>query len=308
MTSKTSVVQKNNLSPREKRFIVARRFFSNNMLLSGSIIIAIMTILALFAPLIAPFNPYEINTIQRLESPSATHWFGTDNFGRDLLSRVLYGTRVSFIVGCSVAVLASVIGLVIGIVSAYNTILDHVLMRIVDGLYAFPSILLAMAIVAVMGPKTINVVLALTVVYIPSIARVVRSAALVVKEQTFIEALRAQGASNFRIMVIHMFPNVISPLIVQSTFIFAVSILTEAALSFLGAGIPAPAPSLGNILYDGKSVIYNSWWMTVFPGVFVVALVLGLNLLGDGLRDFLDPKTRGMIKRKRLFKRGGVNG
>ena len=275
------------------------RFFSNNMLVTGTAIIIFMALVALLAPVLAPFGPYEIDPQNRLQGPSAKHWFGTDNFGRDLLSRVLYGTRVSILVGAAVAIITGIIGLIIGLLSAYFSLLDHILMRIVDGLYAFPSILLAMAIVAVRGPSMGNVVIALIVVYIPSIARVVRSAALVVKEQTFIEALKAQGAGTWRILVIHTVPNVLSPVIIQTTFVFAVAILTEAALSFLGAGIPAPAPSLGNILFDGKLVIYNSWWMTVFPGAFIVLLVFGLNLAGDGLRDLMDPKIVNAKRKKR---------
>lgn len=276
------------------------RLLSNNMLLTGLIIISILTIIALLAPVLAPFSPYEINPQNRLQPPSGEHWFGTDNFGRDLFTRVLYGIRVSIIAGLSVAIITGIIGLIIGLLSAYFTVLDHILMRIVDGLYAFPSILLAMAIVAVRGPNTVNVMIALVIVYIPSIARVVRSAALVVKEQTYIEALKAQGASTWRILVIHTIPNVLSPVIIQTTFIFAVSILTEASLSFLGAGIPAPEPSLGNILFDGKSVIYKAWWMTVFPGSFIVLLVLGLNLAGDGLRDVMDPKIVHAKRKKSL--------
>ena len=284
------------------------RFLSNNMLLTGFFIILFMTLYALFAPLLSTFGPYEIDPKNRLQPPSGVHIFGTDNFGRDLFSRVLYGTRVSIIVGAVVAIVSGLIGLVIGLLSAYYFVLDHILMRIVDGLYAFPSILLAMAIVALRGPSIFNVMLALIIVYIPSIARVVRSSALVVKEQTFIEALKAQGANKWRILVIHTIPNILSPVIIQITFVFAVAILTEASLSFLGAGIPAPEPSLGNILFDGKSVIYNAWWMTVFPGAFIVLLVFGLNLAGDGLRDLMDPKIvhtkRKKYRKNRELKKG----
>src|SRR5699024_3438965 len=162
--------------------------------------------------------------------------------------------------------------------SAYYRPLDHILMRIIDGLMAFPSILLAIAIMAVMGPNTKNVVIALTVVYAPLIARVVRSSALTIKEQTYVEALRSIGARSTRIIWGHIAPNTISPLIVQATFIFAISIINEAMLSFLGAGVPAPEPSLGNILYDGKNVITKAWWMTVFPGGAIILITLGLNI------------------------------
>lgn len=278
------------------------RVLSNGMLRTGLIILAVMAFISLFAPWIAPYSPYEIDPMNRLQPPSAAHLFGTDDFGRDVFTRVIYGTRISFFIGTMVALIAGVIGLIVGLLSAYFRILDHILMRIVDGIYAFPSILLALAIVAVRGPDIVNVLIALVIVYIPSISRVVRSAALVVKEQTYIEALIAQGANKWRILVIHTIPNVLSPLTIQVTFVFAVAIITEASLSFLGAGIPAPEPSLGNILFDGKNVIYNAWWMTVFPGAFIILLVLGLNTVGDGLRDVLDPK---LVQAKRKKKKRG---
>lgn len=268
-----------------------RRFLGNRLAVTGSAILLVIILLVLIAPFMTAYGPLEVDPKNRLQAPSSEHWFGTDNFGRDLFSRVLYGAQVSISVGFSVALIASFLGLVIGLLCAYYAILDHVLMRICDGLFAFPSILLAIAIVAAMGPMKSNVILALVIVYTPSVARVVRSVALVVREQMYIEALRSQGANAWRIIWVHMAPNSTSPLIIQTTYIFAASILTEAALSFLGAGIPAPDPSLGNILLDGKSVIFNAWWMTVFPGIFIMAMVFGLNLFGDGLRDLLDPRN-----------------
>jgi peptide/nickel transport system permease protein len=284
-----------------------RKALRNRMLFSGLVILVIMAIISLFAPLIAPYNPYEIDPMNRLQSPSLAHIFGTDDVGRDVFSRVVYGTRISFFIGIAVAFVAGMIGLIIGLLSAYFRTLDHILMRIVDGIYAFPPILLALAIVAVRGPNVTNVLMALIIVYIPSISRVVRSAALVVKEQTFVEALIAQGANKWRVLVIHTIPNIMSPLIIQVTFVFAVAIITEAGLSFLGAGIPAPDPSLGNILFDGKNVIHNAWWMTVFPGITIILLVLGLNTVGDGLRDTLDPKIVHAKRKskKRFLKLGG---
>jgi peptide/nickel transport system permease protein len=245
----------------------------------------------LFAPIIASYSPYEMEAVNRLKAPSAENFFGTDNFGRDLFSRVAYGARASIGVGLSVALVTGFFGLIIGLYSAYFRTLDHILMRISDGLMAFPAILLAIAIMAALGPRLENVIIALGIVYTPYVARIVRSAALVVREQTYIEAMKAQGASSSRIIWSHIAPNTLSPLIVQSTFIFADAIIIEAGLSFLGVGVPTPDPSWGNILYDGKQVIFNAWWMTFFPGIAIVLSVLGLNLFGDGLRDLLDPQT-----------------
>lgn len=276
---------------KERRALLLRRIWANKLLVIGGAIIILITLVALAAPVITQFTPYDLEATNRLKPPSAEHWFGTDNFGRDIFSRVVYGARVSLAVGLSVAFITGFLGLFIGMYSSYFRILDHVLMRIADGLMAFPSILLAIAIMAVMGPKPANVVLAIVIVETPVVARVVRSTALVVKEQTFIEAAKAQGASSWRIIWQHMAPNVLTPLIVQVTYVFSVSMIIEAALSFLGAGIPAPEPSWGNILYDGKSVIQTAWWMTVFPGLFLLLAVLGSNLLGDGIRDLIDPHS-----------------
>lgn len=276
---------------KEQRNLTKRRFFGNKLAVTGTLIIFFAVLVSIFAPFIAVHDPYEVNPLNRLMPPSAEHFFGTDNFGRDLFSRVVYGTQVSMIVGFSVAVISSLIGTAIGLYASYYRFLDHLFMRISDGLMAFPAILLAISIMAAMGPSTKNVIIALSIVFIPLIARIVRSAGLVVKEQTYIEALRSLGASSTRIVWRHMLPNVLSPLIVQASFVFAISIITEAMLSFLGAGVPAPDPSIGNILYDGKNVIMTAWWMTLFPGGAIILIVLGLNLFGDGLRDLLDPHT-----------------
>ncbi|OXM88358.1 ABC transporter permease [Paenibacillus rigui] len=280
----------------ERRSLVIRRFVSNRLLLTGSIVMAVLCIIALFAPLLASHTPYEMKTAERLQPPSLAHLFGTDNFGRDVFSRVVYGTRVSMVVGLLVALITMILGTVVGLYSAYYKVLDHILMRICDGLMAFPGILLAIALTAALGSNMINVIIALSIISIPAIARVVRSSAMVVKEQVYIEALRAQGASSWRIIWQHIAPNTMSPLIIQITFVFASSILIEAALSFLGAGIAPPNPSLGNILFDGKVVIFSAWWMTVFPGAFILLSVLGLNLFGDGLRDLLDPYSKKAAK------------
>jgi peptide/nickel transport system permease protein len=281
---------KNNLK-KEQRQLFIRRFLSNKLALRGFIIVVFLTSLAIFGPFVVSFDPYETAVQDRLEGLSTVHWLGTDHFGRDLLSRVVYGAQISIGVGFSVAIISSLVGIIIGLYASYFRILDNVLMRICDGLMAFPAILLAIALMAALGPSTKNVIISLSVVYIPYIARVMRSAALVVREETYIEAMEAQGASSWRIIWGHIAPNTLSPIIVQATFIFADAIIVEAALSFLGAGVPAPDPSWGNILYDGKLVIYQAWWMVVFPGVCIVLSVLGLNLFGDGLRDILDPHS-----------------
>ena len=283
-------VQKRKLQQERLRLFI-RRFFANRLAVSGAFMILIMFLFSLIAPLVTPYSPLDIDPVNRLRPPSSEHWFGTDNFGRDLFSRVAHGGQVSLIVGFSAALLTALIGMMVGLFAAYFRLLDHILMRICDGLMAFPDILLAIAITAVLGPQPVNVVIAITIVKIPTMARVVRSAALVVKEQTYIEAMRAQGASSWRIIWGHIAPNTVSPFLVQTTYVFALAIILEAGLSFLGAGVPAPNPSWGNILYDGKAVIFKAWWMTVFPGIFIVLSVLGLNMFGDGLRDLLDPHT-----------------
>ncbi|MCM3712808.1 ABC transporter permease [Alkalihalobacillus oceani] len=292
---------------KNQRSLLVRRLLGNKQIVFGSVILTMFVLFALIGPMIAPYGPYEMSVSDRLQPPSADHWFGTDNFGRDIFYRVAIGARVSLGVGLSVAVLSSIIGLVVGLYASYYRTLDHILMRICDGLMSIPAILLAIAFMAALGPNTINIVIALTIVFSPYIARVVRSSALVVREQTYIEAMKAQGARSWRIILKHIAPNTISPLFVQASFIFADAIITEAGLSFLGAGVPAPDPSWGNILADGKLVIYNAWWMIVFPGAALILSVLSINLLGDGLRDLLDPHVGNSkkIKRKKAKVKAG---
>ncbi|MFE8118860.1 ABC transporter permease [Brenneria goodwinii] len=277
-----------------------KKFFSQRQLAAGCVLLGIIVLFSLFGSWASPFDPYSISPLTRLKPPDAAHWFGSDNFGRDLFVRVALAVRISLSVGVAVALAAGVIGTAIGLLCAWYRWLDLILMRICDGLFAFPSLLLAIAIVGILGPNISNVVLALSLVYVPSVARVIRSAALVIKEKNYIEALRAQGATGVRIIWLHLLPNVISPLIVQVSWIFSVAILTEAALSFLGSGIPAPMPSLGNLLLEGKKVIFTAWWMTFFPGIAIVLLILALNIIGDALRDGADrghkPLTRRLLR------------
>ena len=290
----------NQLSKRlrqEQRSLLLRRVRSSYGLLIGGVLLLFIIALALLGPLLSPYDLKGMTVINRFLAPSGTHWLGTDEFGRDLLTRIIYGAQVSMGVGLAVALISSALGLVIGIYSAYYKALDHILMRICDGLIAIPGILLAIALMAALGASVWNVIIALTIVFTPGIARVVRSTALVVHEQTYIEAMHAQGASDTRIIWQHIVPNTLSPLLVQATFVFAEAIISEAALSFLGAGVPVDVPSWGSILQAGKLVIYKAWWVAVFPGVMIVLSVLSLNLLGDGLRDLLDPRVKQKVKR-----------
>lgn len=271
------------------RKMVLRGFFKKKLAVAGMGITLLMILVAVLAPLIAGHDPYEMVVAERLQPPGAGHIFGTDTLGRDLFSRVVYGTRVSMEVGLETAAISFVAGMVLGLLAGYFSFCDNIIMRICESMMSIPPILMAIALMAAMGATTTNVVISLAVVYTPTIARIARAAAMTVREQTYIEAIRSEGASWFRILFRHIAPNVLSPVLVQATYIFATSIIIEAALSFLGAGVPAPDPSLGNILYDAKGVIFRSWWMTVFPGIFMVLTVLGLNVFGDSLRDLLDP-------------------
>ncbi|MEK4975959.1 ABC transporter permease [Bacillus sp. FSL K6-6540] len=295
---KEYVAQVSKRLKKEQRALGYRRLKSNYGLLIGATIFVVLVILALIGPLFTNYGPYDMKVVDRLTPPGAEHWLGTDEFGRDLLTRLLYGARVSISVGLAVALLSSALGLVIGVYATYYKTLDHILMRICDGLIAIPGILLAIALMAALGASALNVIIALTIVFTPNIARVVRSAALVVREQTYIEAMHVQGASSTRIIWQHIVPNTLSPLLVQATFVFAEAIISEAALSFLGAGIPAPEASWGNILQASKLVIYKAWWMVVFPGATLVLSVLSLNLLGDGLRDLLDPRVKQKFRKR----------
>ena len=281
---------------REQRQIRREKFFSNKGMVFGLVIFSIIVLSAIFIPMISKVDPNAMDVVNRLKPPSAEHPFGTDEFGRDLFTRVLYGARSSLVVGCSVALLSCLFGTIIGIYASYFKVMDAVLMRICEGLTAIPGILLAIALMAALGNSNTNVIIALTIVYTPSVARVVRSSALVAKGKTYVEAAKVQGAGAGRILWKLILPNVISPLTVQASYIFAQAIISEASLSFLGAGIPAPAASWGNILQACKSVVSKAPWYVIFPGLAVVLCVLSLNLLGDGLRDYLDPRTAGRKK------------
>ncbi|MGV8882422.1 MAG: ABC transporter permease [Rhodoglobus sp.] len=292
---------------RERRALV-RKMLSNGGLVVGALIIVMIVLLATVGVLVAP-DPQFVEPAIRLQAPSFAHWFGTDGFGRDVFSRVVNGAGISLLIGAGTMGIAGALGLVIGLYSAYYPRADAILMRICDALMAFPALLLAIAITAALGPTTWNVIISLSIVFTPVVARVARASALSIKQQVYIDSLRAQGSKSWRILWSNILPNVVSPLIVQATFIFADSLIIEAALSFLGAGVPAPQPSWGNMLLEGKSVLFQAWWMTVFPGAAIMLTVLGANLLGDGLRDLLDPHQRalrpvlGFVRRDRKDKK-----
>jgi peptide/nickel transport system permease protein len=277
---------------KEQRALIIKKFLRNKLAVTGGIITLAMLLVALSAPYLAPQGPLAMEVSERLKAPSAAHIFGTDTFGRDVFARVVYGTNVSMTIGAAVAVISLLFGMLTGLFASYYKFLDNVLMRICDGLSAIPSSLLAIALMAALGSSMRNVIISLSLVSFPGIARIARSGAVVVKEQTYIEAMTASGAKSGRIIWRHIAPNILSPVIVQVSFVFAHAIITEAALSFLGVGVPVPDPSWGNILSEGKNVIYNAWWMIAFPGIFTALAVLGLNIFGDGLRDFLDPHTK----------------
>lgn len=249
-------------------------------------------ICAVFAPLITGLlgvDPYTATMQERFQAPSAAHLFGTDNLGRDIFARVLYGAQISMTVGFTVGLLSALIGTALGLYASVNKVLDNVLMRLCDGLKAIPNILLAITLMAVLGANMKNVIISLTIVSIPGVARIARSQALLAREQTYAEAMTAVGASRTRILWRHILPNILSPIIVQMTFTFATAIISEASLSFLGAGIPSPYPSWGGMLNEARGYVYMGWWMIVFPAIFTALSVLGFNLFGDGLRDLIDP-------------------
>ena len=254
-----------------------------------------MLAVAALAPWLGTVDPLNINPIQRLRAPAAASWFGTDMLGRDVYSRTLYGSRISLAVGLTVAALSTGLGLLIGVVAGASRTLDTVVMRMMDGLMAIPAILLAVAITALSKASLISVIVALTVPEVPRVVRLVRSLVLSLREQPYVEAADALGASFWRVVFRHILPNTLAPLIVQGTYICASAVIFEAYLSFLGAGTPPEIPSWGNMMAEGRSYIQLGFWIVLFPGLSLAVTVLGVNLLGDGLRDTLDPRLRNRV-------------
>ncbi len=265
--------------------------------LVGAVLMAVTLVVGLGAPLIAG-NPTHMDVAGRLAAPSRAHWFGTDDVGRDVFSRVIYGARLSLLIGAAVVAFAFIVGVCCGLLAGYYQRLDNPIMRVMDGLMAFPAIVLAIALMASLGPSVLNVIIAIGVVYAPRVARLVRGSVLVVRETAYVEAARALGVSDRVLLARHILPNCLSPVIVQGSFVFAAAVLTEAALSFLGVGVPPFVPSWGNILAEGRLYIQQAPWLVLYPGAAIMLTVFGLNLVGDGLRDLLDPKLRGLSPEK----------
>jgi peptide/nickel transport system permease protein len=269
-----------------------RRLLRHKLFVTGSIMFLVVALAALLADVIVTADPLKLGIRDRFQPPSAAWVFGTDNFGRSQWSRVVYGARLSLLIGLGVVLLNAIFGTLIGALAGYFRRLDNLLMRIADAFMAFPVILLAIGITAALGPSSINAVIALAAVYTPRTARIVRASVLVVREMEYVQAAAAMGAGHYRILRYHVLPNCMAPLIVQLTFIFAYSVLSEAVLSFLGLGAQPPTPTWGNIIAEGRQYIREAPWITVIPGLALAFTVLGLNLLGDGLRDVLDPRLK----------------
>ncbi len=279
------------LTPASRYYWVRLMLEKPAVLISLGFLILVF-LLGILSPAIAPYDPEHVDPVARLQGPSSDHWFGTDDLGRDVFSRALYGARISLFVGVTVMIGSTLLGSAIGLLAGYYWRIDTVLMRVMDGLEAFPSILLAIAIMATFGSATRNVIFALAVVFAPNIARLVRSTTLMNREQVYVESARAIGMGDLPILVKYIFMNSLSPLIVQATFVIAFAILAEASLSFLGAGVPPDTPTWGSLVSSGQPRLQQAWWISVFPGALLFATVLTFNLIGDGLRDALDPRSR----------------
>ncbi len=275
-----------------ERALFIRRLFKRKTVAAGIIVLAVFAILALLAPWIAPYSPSKLSIVNRLKPPSEMFWFGTDEFGRDVFSRTIYAGRLSLMVGAAVVVLSAIIGVTLGLLAGFFHRLDTPIARLIDAMMAFPDILLAIALVAALGPSLATVIVALSVVYAPSLARIVRASTLVIRELPYVEAAQSLGISTFHIMTRHVLRNLISPIIVQCTFLFASAMLAEAGLSFLGLGVSPEIPTWGTMIAAGRQYIGQADWMTYFPGFAIILSVLSLQMVGDGLRDMLDPRLR----------------
>ncbi len=286
-----AVIELDDEPPRPNALNAWATFFRRHpSALVGGILLALVVAMAVLAPYLGTTDPQEISPIRRLRPPNSENWFGTDQLGRDIYSRVLFGTRISLIVGFSVAILSTAAGLFIGLIVGFSRWIDTVVMRVMDGLMAIPPVLLATALMALTKANIQNVIIAITIAEIPRMTRLVRSIALNLREQAFVEAARAVGTSPWRILWRHILPNTLAPVIVQATYVCASAIIIEAILSFLGAGTPPTTPSWGNIIAEGRTLFLVATYIILIPSAFLSVTVLAINLLGDGLRDALDPR------------------
>ncbi|PRR88376.1 MULTISPECIES: ABC transporter permease [unclassified Bacillus (in: firmicutes)] len=270
-----------------------KQFFQHKLAVIGSVIVFLFLILAIFAPLIAPYGINEQSLGERFSAPSAAHWFGTDDFGRDIFSRVVHGARISLWVGFFSVLGSVILGTLLGLIAGYGgRLLDAVISRLFDILLAFPSILLAIAIVSILGPSLQNALIAIAIINVPTFGRLVRSKVLSIKQEEYVLAAKAIGMSHRRIVLRHILPNSMVPVIVQATLAIGTAIIEAAALGFLGLGAQAPSPEWGKMLADARPYLVQAPWTLIFPGVAIMLTVLGFNLMGDGLRDTLDPKMK----------------
>lgn len=278
--------------PQDTPFVLPRWHWARKhpTLIVGALLLAAIAALSIGAPWIATFDPQDIDPLARMQPPSAEHWFGTDALGRDVFSRAVWGGRVSMVVGLSVGLLATVFGVLLGLTAGFVRWADSFVMRVMDGLMAIPGILLAIALMAVTQASLTAVIVAITIPEVPRVVRLVRSLALTLREQLYVEAAHAVGTRLPVILARHVVPNMVAPLIVQATFVAAAAVLTEAALSFLGVGVPGQTPSWGNMMAEGRNFVAVAFHIILYPGILLAATVLAINLLGDGLRDALDPR------------------
>lgn len=282
-------------STRRRQPSVIARLLQNRLAVVGLTISLLVVLVAILAPLLAPYDPLQLNIVDRLKPPSSAHWFGTDHLGRDILSRSIFGARISLEVGVVAVALGTILGLIAGAIAGYvGGRTDTAIMSLMDAIYAFPAILLALVLVATLGASLVTVMTAIAVVRIPIFARTVRASVLAEREKEYIEAARCLGQRQFWIFVRHILPNILAPLIVVTTTYFATAIVVEASLSFLGLGVPPPAASWGVMLNDGRKYMEAYPHVVIFPGLAISLTVLGFNLLGDGVRDVLDPRLRNL--------------
>lgn len=267
-----------------------RRLLGNRAITFGMIILLTVVLAALLAPWVAPYAPNKLSIVNKLQGPSLAHFFGTDEFGRDIFSRAIYAGRISLLVSLGVVVISTVLGIILGVAAGYFRKLDAPISRLLDAMMSFPDILLAIALVAALGPSLMTVIIALGITYAPRLARIVRGSTLVIREMPYIEAAISLGLPTWQVLLRHVLLNLASPILVQATFVFASAMLAEASLSFLGVGVSSDMPTWGTMLASGREYMNNAPWLMLFPGLAIVFSVLSLQLVGDGLRDLVDPR------------------